>query len=103
MIIENIKIKNFRSGNDIEFDFHKQLNLFVGINGAGKSTILDALSICLSWVVKRIEKPNGKGFSITDSDITINQQNSFLNLQLSLDDETYIVKIAKMLKVKIPM
>ena len=56
MKIRKLELHNFRSARASAFEFNDKLNLFIGINGAGKSTILDALSICLSWLIKRIEK-----------------------------------------------
>jgi len=61
MKIEKIELCRFRSASEIVFEFTEKLNLFIGINGSGKSTVLDALSICLSWLVKRIERENGRG------------------------------------------
>ncbi|MDR2441273.1 MAG: ATP-binding protein [Planctomycetaceae bacterium] len=31
--------------------FHKNFNVVYGVNGAGKSTILDAIAILLSWIL----------------------------------------------------
>ncbi len=44
--IKNIKIKNFRSIVDIDIDTDK-LNIFVGLNDAGKSNVLKALNLFL--------------------------------------------------------
>ena len=40
MKIEKIRIKNFRCFDDIEVDFDPHLNVFVGVNGSGKTAIL---------------------------------------------------------------
>lgn len=48
----NIRFRNFLStGNNwTEIDFDKfKTTLVVGHNGAGKSTMLDALRICIVW------------------------------------------------------
>jgi DNA repair exonuclease SbcCD ATPase subunit len=50
ILFKNIKYKNFLStGNQYtEIDFTKnKTNLIVGTNGAGKSTVLDALTFSL--------------------------------------------------------
>ncbi len=44
MRIERLKVKNFRCFEKLEMQLHPKCNILVGINGAGKSTILDALA-----------------------------------------------------------
>ena len=94
MKIEKLTLTNFRSASDISLEFNDKLNLFVGINGAGKSTILDALSISLSWLTKRIERPNGRGFQIADTDITAQASYSSIAIECKSDD-TYRWQICK--------
>ncbi len=43
MIINNLKIQNFKNHQEQDFEFSKQINCFVGNNGVGKTNILDAL------------------------------------------------------------
>ncbi|MFM7883278.1 MAG: AAA family ATPase [Microcystis panniformis] len=45
MKIKSIKLINYRGAVSLNIDFHRQLNVFIGVNGAGKSTILDSLTI----------------------------------------------------------
>lgn len=78
MKIKKLELNNFRSARASTFEFNDKLNLFIGINGSGKSTVLDALSICLSWLVKRIEKENGRGSYILDSNLTNNEMEGYL-------------------------
>ncbi|WP_169316139.1 AAA family ATPase [Mucilaginibacter paludis] len=65
MKLERIEIKNFRGIEDATIELNDQLNLFVGINGSGKSTILDSIVISLSWLVARIQRQNAPGKPIT--------------------------------------
>ncbi len=43
MIIESLKIKNFRSHRLLECSFSPKINVFTGSNGVGKTNILEAL------------------------------------------------------------
>jgi len=43
MSVIKLVTKNFRNLNDATIDFHSQLNFFVGDNGSGKSSLLEAL------------------------------------------------------------
>lgn len=83
MKIERIELYNFQSAKKIAFEFSGQLNLFVGVNGSGKSTVLNALSTCLSWLVKRIERENGRGTYISDLSLRNGEDEGYLDIELS--------------------
>ena len=55
MYLEKFNIKNFRGIEDISLIFNKGLNVLIGENNAGKSAIIDALRICLSYGNQRRE------------------------------------------------
>lgn len=55
-IIERIKIKNFGRFKDFSIEFDQNLNLLIGDNEAGKSTILNAIDIVLSGSRSKVEK-----------------------------------------------
>jgi predicted ATP-binding protein involved in virulence len=100
MKIEEIELCNFRSASEIKFEFADKLNLFVGVNGSGKSTVLDALSICLSWLVKRIERDNGRGMYIPDSSLRNDQDRGFLDLCIKEGSSIYRWHLTKTAKGK---
>ncbi len=43
MIIQNLKIYNFRCIKEVEYDLIKQVNVFHGDNGVGKTSVLEAI------------------------------------------------------------
>lgn len=47
MYLSELKIKNFRQFNDFSLSFNKGLNLLVGENNAGKSSVIDAIRLTL--------------------------------------------------------
>ena len=50
MRIDRLTVKNFKGFVDREFNFHPQMNLLVGLNGSGKTSVLDALAVAAgSW------------------------------------------------------
>jgi len=49
MYLEKFEVKNFRGIKDIVLTFNKGLNVLIGENNAGKTAIIDALRICLSY------------------------------------------------------
>lgn len=48
-MIQNLKLKNFRSFESWEFNFWKGINLIIWNNWKGKSNILEAISLSISW------------------------------------------------------
>lgn len=54
-IIKKIKIQNFGRFRDFSIEFDNSLNLFIGDNEAGKSTILSAIDIVLGGSRNKVE------------------------------------------------
>jgi len=81
MKIDTLSLKNFRAAKNLNLRFHESLNVFVGVNGAGKSTILDTLAIMLSWAVSRMKLSGASGRPITESDITNGAASSILDIK----------------------
>ena len=53
MRIDKIKIKNFKKFAELELTLHPRFTLLIGGNGAGKTSVLDALSVALGlWLVE---------------------------------------------------
>ena len=88
MEITSLKLANIRSIETAEFRFQPGFNLIVGVNGVGKSTVLDALRICLSRILPSITESHAKPLSFNRRDIRSGFP--FLDADLSLtigDDE----------------
>ncbi|MED1785736.1 AAA family ATPase [Brevibacillus fortis] len=49
MFLKTLIIKSFRNIPSLNIDFRKGLNILVGENNAGKSSIIDALRICFNY------------------------------------------------------
>jgi predicted ATP-binding protein involved in virulence len=62
MKVKRLKITSFRGISDLTLEFHEtEPTVFIGVNGVGKSSILDCLVICLSRFMARIEfDPNSE-------------------------------------------
>jgi predicted ATP-binding protein involved in virulence len=68
MKVNSLEMKNFRAIRDMRIEFDPRLNVLVGVNGAGKSSVLNCLAILLSRFTWRIvfSKKTGRFFSIDD-------------------------------------
>ncbi len=70
MKVKQLKINFFRGIKDLTLDFDlNEPTVFIGINGVGKSTILDCLAILLSWFNVCVQDLHKQGSYFTDSDI----------------------------------
>lgn len=86
MKIKDIHLQNFRGIEDLHIvDVDPKMNLIVGINGAGKTTILDGLTILLSWFIARMRSLSAKGLSPLETDIKIGSKEPCL-LSVGIDN-----------------
>lgn len=95
MHIQTLTLTNYRGARSLSLDLHERLNVFVGVNGAGKSTMLDAATIMLSWVVSRIRHSGTSGRPISEDDIANRQSSASLELVCGHDNQTITWRLAK--------
>ncbi len=63
MIIKELKLKNFRCFEELTINFSIPYTVLIGINGSGKSSILDALRIIIDGFVSLSQRDARKGFA----------------------------------------
>lgn len=82
MRIRELSIKNFRVlEDDHYFEFNSNITLIAGVNGKGKTAILDALVLALSRLVPQISPSKSRRIKIKESDITIGKEAMQLTLK----------------------
>ena len=70
MKIKKIEIQDFRGLSNVIIDnLDPHLNLLMGVNGAGKSSVLDAIALLLSAYTARLTTSGSKGTQIAVNDI----------------------------------
>lgn len=84
MKLKNLKITNYRCFKKAELDFDENMTLVVGQNGAGKTTILDAVAVSIGTFLLGIDGGVSRGISKDDAryefydlDGTIDPQHQF--------------------------
>lgn len=73
MRINHIVLKNFKCFEHLEMDFHPRVNLIVGVNGTGKSSVLEGLRVLLGSLFLNVDKYKDKIFcpGISDDDVRL--------------------------------
>jgi len=82
MRFTGLKLANLRAIDAAEFRFQPGFNLIVGVNGVGKSTVLDALRICASRLLPSMTESRAKAMMFAVDDIRSGL--AFLDAELSL-------------------
>lgn len=72
MKIKRLKLNHFRRFSDLEIEFDDQLTVLVARNGAGKSSILDAIATLLGSFLTRVPKVAGINPKETDFQLLSN-------------------------------
>jgi predicted ATP-binding protein involved in virulence len=69
MQLKKLSLTNFRAFKQAEFEFQPSMNLIVGVNGVGKSTVLDVISILMSILLPKFTVSKSATKDFADSDI----------------------------------
>lgn len=95
MYIQTIQLSNYRGAESLLLNLHPRLNILVGCNGAGKSTVLDATALMLSWVISRIRQAGTSGKSLSEDDITNGKSTSTIYASVQADNNIMHLRLAK--------
>ena len=69
MRVTRLKLANVRAIEVAELHFRPGFNLVAGVNGVGKTTVLDTLAVCFSAIVKHANRRPRYGSSFEADDI----------------------------------
>ena len=89
MIIDSLKLANIRAIENAEFRFRPGFNLIAGVNGVGKTTVLDILRICVSRILSCWPKPRVKSISFKADDIRGDFAFLDADVSLSMNEEEF--------------
>lgn len=66
LVLEYLKLQNYRCFENFEIKFNSKMNVIVGNNGVGKTSILDALSVSLGTFFSGIDGAMTRGINKND-------------------------------------
>lgn len=102
MRVTALKLANVRTIEAAEFRFQPGVNLIVGVNGVGKTTVLDALGVCLSAYVKRANKLYGQAKPFTPDDIRFDADTLSVECDAQIGPTAYRYLVHKPRETSVP-
>jgi predicted ATP-binding protein involved in virulence len=105
--LKSVTLENFRLFEKLEMDFHPQVTVLIGENGAGKTALVEGIAKMLTPLPKLIEKIQNLTQEEKDTtrknifkkkDITIGKEalSASISINYSGNDETLVVETPKM-------
>ncbi|MEH1923080.1 AAA family ATPase [Nostoc sp.] len=99
MKVKRLKMQSFRGIVDLTLEFDEaEPTVFIGINGVGKSSIIDCLAILLSRFTSSIQHSTSSGRVFREEDITNGQKETHNEITVSLNSEETIWSLTKVHK-----
>jgi predicted ATP-dependent endonuclease of OLD family len=89
MQLKHLTLTHIRAFSHAEITFQTGMNLIVGINGVGKSTILDTLRILLFQSLTHLSQSHRKSLDFDITDITVNQPTLTAELTFEVADNEF--------------
>ena len=93
MRVTRLKLVNVRVIDVAEFCFQPGFNLIAGVNGVGKTTVLDTLAVCFSGVIRQVNRyPRyGRSFEADDIRVGVEALQTECNLECAGEKYTYLL------------
>lgn len=73
MYIESVSIKNFKAIDELKIDFRPGVNLLIGDNGVGKTSVLEAITVALGGFLTGIPGVSSKNILADDVKICLTE------------------------------
>lgn len=95
MHLRQLKLENYRGIDSLKLEFDRHVTVIAGKNGAGKSAVLDACAILLSWLANRVKSLQSSGRPISELDIQNGKSHASLEVQLEYQLEDFTWSLSK--------
>lgn len=93
MKVTKLKLANLRAIEAAQFRFQAGFNVIVGVNGVGKSSVLHALGVCLSAVVKHTNRLRApvEAFAVEDIRVGADALSVECRVQIGAAEPSYLI------------
>jgi len=95
MHVSKIELQSFRAAKNLSIDLHPKMNLVIGVNGSGKSTVLQAITLSLISLVQRIHNATENRKLIHATDISNYEDFACLDICVQSEEENFRWKISR--------
>jgi len=99
MFIEKLELVNFRGFDHLEVLFDAKLNVFIGANGAGKTSILDACSLILNHFIGRLKSGTSSNYGMEQwfepDDVNFASHKGEIIIHFKIENINYEYKLSK--------
>jgi predicted ATP-binding protein involved in virulence len=102
MKITRLSVAGLRAFEQAQFEFDPAFTLLVGINGAGKTTVLETLRISLSRLLPKFTASKSRPDTFSADDIRVGASALTVELDLSVNGETHHLLIHKQREQSVP-
>lgn len=85
--VKELNLTNFRGIHDLTFSFSDRMNVLVGVNGVGKTSVLDAIAILLSRLIWRIRSNKSTGRQFNPNDVKKGEKQTSNTITISIDGQ----------------
>ncbi len=85
MKIHSLGLTNFRGFAQLDLPFDSDITVLVGVNGAGKTTILDAVAMVWSHLVAGIVEDSVIARNLVAEDIRVSTNGAMIRLEAEID------------------
>lgn len=94
MVLESLRLRQFRGFTNVEISFPSTVTVIVGVNGAGKSSILDSAALLFSHVAAAIQSQHSRGRRLPESDIQNEANDGAIGLSASIGGKRIVWSLA---------
>lgn len=84
MILKELRLHNYRVFNEVSFSLSDQVTVLAGVNGRGKSSVLDVIALMLSRLLPQISPARRQGLQLGTTDISYEKSETRLEADLNL-------------------
>ncbi|MET0115417.1 MAG: AAA family ATPase, partial [Limnospira maxima] len=95
MQINHLTLTNFRGFEQAEFEFQPGMNLIVGINGVGKSSVLDALRIAFLRILPKLTACQKRRINFNIDDIMIGKTELTVEINVDISGIPFRCKVSQ--------